>query len=200
MTDPADFNPYAPSGLTESVSFARIEDDSDQAQRLEGTPRVVLLTLVSVICSGALFGLSLGLFISILGGLQGAGVNSLIGIAALAVGGVIYGAIIAAVFGLPTVVVIMCLSAPVVPLSRGWRPRQMHVFAALCGLISGFMPIAIFSEFELAGLATSLVPAGFGAVGTWILVRLLSRSPRPPKVPTVSNLDTLADSTQRNVT
>ena len=173
MAEQVQVNPYA-AGST--LDNALVSAPSQLPLRLD-TARIIFTTYGSVIVSGALFGV-------LAAGLIALSVwDSTPEMAILPAMGLVAGAVIAAIFGLPTVLLVFCLSAPLVRPSRGWLVHQARWYAAICGACSGFFSMATFGSFEFGWMLFSTIPATFGCVGTSILVHWTCRPRKPVASP-----------------
>lgn len=158
--DPHAPNPYAPSPVAgELPRFGQLS--------LLRIPTLGLLaaTLAGIVLSGAAFGMILAGFIAL------AEPANLLEFPVLLPLGIIVGGVIAAISGMPTALVTLCLSAPIVPLSKGWLSHQARHYASICGFFSGSLPVVLIDHSDLTSWLSALVPGIFGALGTRFFVR-----------------------------
>ena len=125
-------NPYAPSELRDSAP-APFAEDSGRVPTLG----VLAVTWGGIVLSGASFGVMMGGFIALLGPGSQTDVMLLVPL------GLFVGGVIAAISSIPTVLTSLCLAAPLVPLAKGWRPRQARRFSTICGFVSGVAPVML---------------------------------------------------------
>ena len=167
MNEPNQTNPYAP---TEWGSRPLLADRARFNQ--VPTLRMLFATLSGIILSGAAFGMILG------GTMAIATTSELAEFVVLLPLGLVAGAIMAAISGVPTLIVVTCLSSPLVHLSKGWYRHQAFRFAAICGCLSGILPVILIDARDPSSWLGGLVPGIFGAIGTLLFVRwILGTSP-----------------------
>lgn len=160
MTNQLDPNPYAPTRLVGEPLPRRESDASPQP-----TVGVMAATFGGIVLSGAGFGMILGGIIAIS---EPSNITELVMLLPL---GMVVGAVIAGLSGTATVIVLVCLSAPLVPLAVGWRLRQIRYFAGICGFLSGNLPVVLLDVRDPYSWLASLLPGVFGAAGTTLFVR-----------------------------
>jgi hypothetical protein len=153
-------NPYAP---TKSASRPLPVEGARLSQ--VPTLHMMLATQGGIVLSGAAFGMILGGIVAVANASQVAEVVILLPI------GLVTGAIMAAISGVPTLIVVTCLSSPLVHLSRGWYRYQAFRFAPICGFVSGILPVILIDARDPYSWLACLVPGVFGAVGTSLFVR-----------------------------
>jgi hypothetical protein len=135
--------------------------------RLKQVPtlHILLATQGGIIFSGAAFGM-------ILAGMMAVATTSqLAEVVVLLPFGLVTGAVVAAISGVPTLIVVTCLSSPLVHLSKGWYRYQAFRFAAIGGFVSGVLPVILIDARDPYSWLACLVPGVFGAVGTLLFVR-----------------------------
>lgn len=112
--------------------------------------------------------------------------------------GAAFGLTIAAFIAVPVVLVILCLSAPLIPFSKGWLPHQARNFSAICGLLSGSSPFIAADPGNPFVWLAATIPGLFGGLGTMLFLRLIrrARSRFTVDVP----VSTLAEQSANNVT
>jgi len=145
--------------------------------RRSPTIGVMAATYGGIVLSGATFGLILASVVSL--GIISLGTSSAQEMIMLLPLGILVGGVLAAISGIPTVLVLLCLSSPRIPLSKGWWPRQAGKFAAICGFVSGSVPIVLTDMVDPQAWLISIVPGVFGGLGTMLFVRWIFRRPAP---------------------
>lgn len=185
MNESHQTNPYAP---TESACRPLPVEGARFTQ--VPTLHMLLATQGGVVLSGAAFGM-------ILGGILAVATKQLAEVVLLVPLGLITGAIVAAISGVPTLIVLTCLSAPLVHLSKGWFRYQAFRFAALCGFVSGILPVILSNVRDPYSWLACLVPGVFGAVGTLLFVRWILGPSRADDA--ISPNRTLVEASGKNV-
>ena len=160
MSNQPDPNPYAPS-----PSVGELLRSGRSDRRRIPTVGLLAATLAGIILSGAAFGMIVAGFVSI------AEPANLLEFPMLLPLGIIVGGVIAGISGAPTVVVSLCLSAPLVPLSKGWLSHQAQHYASICGFFSGSSPVILIDFSDFYSWLLAVVPGTFGALGTRFFVR-----------------------------
>ncbi len=159
MNAPRPTNPYAPTKWVSRPLTA----DRPQVDQVP-TLHMLLATQAGIVLSGAAFGM-------ILGGIMAVATSQFAEVLILLPVGLVIGAIMAAISGVPTLMVMTCLSSPLVHLSKGWYRHQAFRFAAICGFVSGVLPVILIDARDPYSWLACLVPGVFGAVGTLLFVR-----------------------------
>ena len=163
-------NPYAPSELRDSAP-APFTQDSGRVPTLG----VLAVTWGGIVLSGASFGMMMGGFIALL---EPASLTEVMLLLPL---GLFVGGVIAAISSIPVVLISLCLAAPLVPLAKGWRPRQARRFSTICGFVSGGAPIVLVNFRDPTSWFAALIPGIFGAVGASLFTRwMLGAANRQP--------------------
>jgi hypothetical protein len=160
MLDDQSINPYAPT-VTENtvgVKIAAIPDGNIFAK----TPWVLMITVMGISASGALFGGAVMCIALVTDG----GVDS---VPAIAVG-VTFGAFYAAFVAIPVLFVGFVVSIPARSGNAAWLASQTRLLAVSCGFLAGFLSIAAPFGFEPASLLFGIVPGVVGLFGTWFTV------------------------------
>jgi len=165
-------NPYAPSPLVAGL----LRSSRTEARRIP-TLGLMAATLAGVVLSGAAFGMILAGMISL------AEPANLLEFPILLPLGVIVGGVIAVLSGIPTVLVLLCLSAPIVPLSKGWLSHHARHYASVCGFFAGGSPIILVDSGNPYSWLIAVVPGSFGALGTRLFVRWIVADSRRRPVP-----------------
>lgn len=153
-------NPYAPSELRDPAAV-RLADDLERVPTLG----VLAVSWGGIVLSGAFFGMMMGGFIAL------SEPASLTDVMLLLPLGLFVGGVIAAISGIPSLLISLCLAAPLVPLSKGWRPHQARIFSAICGFVSGYAPVVLVGFWDLSAWFAALVPGIFGTVGASLFTR-----------------------------
>ena len=170
MTHQDDPNPYAPNPYDPNPVVGELFRSGQSDSRRIPTLGLLAATLAGVVLSGAAFGMILAGFIAL------AEPANLFEFPVLLPLGIIVGGVIAAISGTPTVLVTLCLSAPIVPLSKGWLSHQAHHYASICGFFSGSSPVILIDHGDLSSWMLALVPGIFGALGARFFVGWIFRS------------------------
>jgi len=167
MSNQREPNPYAASRCGWEPRRA-----TGQARKRVSTIALLPATIGGIVLSGSAF----GLMVAVLNGLtNGTSISSPI---LLLFSGIALGAVISACAGIPVVIVAVCLSAPLINLSKGWLPEQASRYAMICGFFSGGSPLFLAALEHPASLLVGMIPGGFGAIGTWLFVRWAFRASR----------------------
>ncbi len=161
MSSPPEPNPYAPTALPGSRPPVQQAVDTKRAS----TWGIMVVTWGGIIVSGAIFGTLLG-FLPIVFAAE-----ELPEIMFLVPAGMIVGGVLAAISGIPAVIVVTCLSAPLVSLSKGWTRAQARRFAAVCGFLGGSLPLLLTDVTDPYTALLACLPGLFGAVGTVLFMR-----------------------------
>lgn len=177
MSQTGDTNPYAPTSQTADPALAELPT-------IGGTVSSTSLCFWTMgVCSvaGGLFGLAIvavifaGSLISNDGGANGAPLIDLVMFAGY---GIIVGGILALVSSVPSVMLVFVLSMPWRKTDYHWAPRAIGRFAALSGLLAGFLPFTLLSRLDPSVVLFSILPAIFGCFAARLLIIPLARKAR----------------------
>ena len=171
MNDHGNTNPYAPTQL-----------DAEPAAKLPlvvsrelTSLRLCLVTIMSVTASGAAFGLVLVAATAIFG--ARAPNQEMVYAAASAT---IAGGFLAAISAAVTVPALLLAWRSFQGTRICWEPASIRWFAAMAGFCSGYGCIAVpaLLSAALEALVWALLPAGFGCLGSLVLIEPTVRRTR----------------------
>jgi hypothetical protein len=181
-------NPYQP---TSEVSETPIADVTDPSTVLWGAWSIYWRVVLAVFSSGSLFG-ALCVFIPIVLSIatEESGERFLGVLMMVPIGGIV-GGIFAAIAAVPTLGVLL----PVFILGNpggDWSRSRILWFAGVGGFFSGVLSISVPASFDPSAIAFSLLPGAFGAVGSLLAMRYMSR-----KMPGVTSQDVISSKPAR---
>lgn len=183
MTDSMDLNPYLPSQTADASEPAL--PGRPQEIRVVGSLELGVWTIGTCGLAGALFGTLTGLLffsLSLWSGQEqwdAASIGIIGGMLILSLYGIVIGGLLALLASLPTVAGLLITDRLIWGKRLHWSREAIGQFAALAGLIAGFLPISLISGLDLGGLLISVVPAMFGCFACRVMIIPLARKAQP---------------------
>ncbi|TWU35901.1 hypothetical protein [Novipirellula artificiosorum] len=177
MEPETNVNPYAPTVLDSSTT---VIESLPTVPRLVTTCSVVFNTIVMVMVSGGLFGVTVVGFslLSVLFMLSGSEIPEFFASMFMGAGlAFVFGALFAAFAALPVVPACAWISVWRAPSGGPWTPRSIRLFGSCAGGLSGFACLAVpgLLAGESESLLFALLPAVFAAISVPLLLHRFAR-------------------------
>ena len=187
MSPTDEMNPYAPSSHAADPALA---ERPAIGGRVSSTS-LCLWTMGACTVAGGLFGLATLIFLvasSLLVDADRANMGPRVDILMFAGYGIVVGGVLAFVSSIPSVMLVFVGGMPWRKADHHWDCKAIGRFAAISGLLAGFLPLAVASRLDPSVAAFALLPAIFGCIAARLLIIPLARKARQRPEPLSSQL------------
>jgi hypothetical protein len=187
MSQTDDVNPYAPSSHAADPALAEL---AAVGGRVSSTS-LCLWTMAACTVAGGLFGLATLIFLvgsSLIFDTDRANMAPLVDIMMFAGYGIVVGGFLAFVSSVPSVMLVFLGGMPWRSADHRWDSKAIGRFAAVSGLLAGFLPLPAASGMDPSAVMFAVLPAIFGCFAARLLIIPLARKARERPEPLSSQL------------